>query len=165
MKWSVWVRCILVALTILTIAFIFSNSLEDSSTSASTSESVGEVIEDAVNNVVSGGTIHRGDEGFIEIPLKIIRDLAHVSEFVCLGFLLLLTHRSYGSRLSHVYLPVLVGSSVALTDEIIQIFVPGRAFELTDWMLDDVGVLIGTLIGVVLGYLILKPKTISNTQD
>lgn len=165
MKWNIWIRCLLVALTILTVAFIFSNSLEDSSTSASTSESVGEVIEDAVNNVVSGGTIHRGDEGFIEIPLNIIRDLAHVAEFVCLGFLLLLTHRSYGGRLSHIYYPVLIGSAVAFTDEIIQIFVPGRAFELTDWMLDDVGVLIGTLIGVVLGYLILKPKAIPTTQD
>ena len=165
MKWNIGIRCLLIALTILTIAFIFSNSLEDSSTSASTSETVGTVIEDTVNNVVSGGTIHRGDEGFIEIPLKIIRDLAHVSEFVCLGFLLLLTHRAYGGRLSRVYLPTLVGVSVALTDEIIQIFVPGRAFELTDWMLDDLGVLIGMLIAVVLGYLILKPKAIPTTQD
>ena len=164
MKWNIWIRCLLIVLTTLTIAFIFSNSLEDSSTSASTSESVGAVIEDAVNTVVSGGTIHRGDEGFIEIPLKIIRDLAHVSEFVCLGFLLLLTHRAYGGRLSRIYFPALVGSSVALADEIIQIFVPGRAFEMTDWMLDNLGVLIGTLIAVVLGYVILKPKK-TITQD
>ena len=158
MKWNKWIRYLLVLSCVLTIVFIFSNSLQDATTSSSTSESVGDVVEDAVNNVVSGGTINRGDEGFIEIPDQIIRNLAHIGEFVLLGFVMTLAFRSYGWRLGQVYFPALVSTSVATTDELIQLFVPGRSYEYLDLLLDYGGIAVGLALAVVLGYVILRPR-------
>ena len=47
----------------------------------------------------------------------------------------------------------LAGLLYALSDEIHQLFVPGRAFELVDLLLDAIGILIGLLI-----YMLLQKK-------
>ncbi|MGN0515721.1 VanZ family protein [Eubacterium sp.] len=73
----------------------------------------------------------------------LIRKTAHFVEFAGLGFLtsasVLLT---FGKR----YLGVIIASLYAATDEIHQIFVDGRSCQLTDWMLDTVGIITGALI-------------------
>ena len=77
------------------------------------------------------------------ITNHIVRKTAHFIEFTGLGFLtsasVLLT---FGKR----YLGVIIASLYAATDEIHQIFVDGRSCQLTDWMLDTVGIITGALI-------------------
>ncbi len=45
------------------------------------------------------------------------------------------------------------GLGIALIDEIIQIFVPGRAFQISDLLIDGLGIIIGTLIVIFIPFI------------
>ena len=72
-----------------------------------------------------------------------VRKTAHFIEFAGLGFL---TTCSVYLSFNKIYLGVVIASLYAATDEIHQIFVDGRSCQLTDWMLDTVGIITGALI-------------------
>jgi VanZ family protein len=74
----------------------------------------------------------------------VLRKLAHAAEFAVLGALLL---RALGQEL-----PALVlGISYAVTDEIHQLFVPGRVGSPLDVLIDAVGVTAGIVLWRRLG--------------
>lgn len=77
------------------------------------------------------------------ITNHIVRKTAHFIEFSGLGFL---TSASVFITFGKRYLGVIIASLYAATDEIHQIFVDGRSCQLTDWMLDTVGIITGALI-------------------
>lgn len=77
------------------------------------------------------------------ITNHMVRKTAHFIEFAGLGFLT--TYSAYVS-FNKMYLGVIIASLYAATDEIHQIFVDGRSCQLTDWMLDTVGIITGALI-------------------
>ena len=58
--------------------------------------------------------------------------------------------RAIGETLFMTFLPTiiafLIGTVYAASDELHQLFVPGRSGELTDTMLDGLGVLLGVLL-------------------
>lgn len=64
--------------------------------------------------------------------------VAHLSAYLVLGFLL-------ARALPIPRAAILLGWAYALSDEIHQRFVPGRTFEVADWIADAVGVLLGVL--------------------
>ena len=67
------------------------------------------------------------------LTMHIIRKLAHFSEYLLEGFLFMLCLRVYTKHvLKHVSWPILGGLLTALTDETIQLFVPGRSSQVTD---------------------------------
>lgn len=77
------------------------------------------------------------------ITNHMVRKTAHFIEFAGLGFLTTCSvYLSFNKR----YLGVIIASLYAATDEIHQIFVDGRSCQLTDWMLDTVGIITGALI-------------------
>ena len=69
----------------------------------------------------------------------VLRKLAHVTEYVVLGFLLL---RAIGREAP----AALAGVAYSVTDEIHQHFVPGRHGAVYDVVIDTVGVLIGVYL-------------------
>ena len=77
------------------------------------------------------------------ITNHMVRKTAHFIEFAGLGFLT--TCSAYVS-FNKMYLGVVIASLYAATDEIHQTFVDGRSCQLTDWMLDTVGIITGALI-------------------
>lgn len=77
------------------------------------------------------------------ITNHMVRKTAHFIEFAGLGFLT--TCSAYVS-FNKMYLGIVIASLYAATDEIHQIFVDGRSCQLTDWMLDTVGIITGALI-------------------
>lgn len=77
------------------------------------------------------------------ITNHMVRKTAHFIEFAGLGFL---TTYSVYLSFNKMYLGVVIASLYAATDEIHQIFVDGRSCQLTDWMLDTVGIITGALI-------------------
>lgn len=90
---------------------------------------------------------------FTEIVFKPVRKLAHFSEFAILGILIYLNVKEY--KKNRVVLFALVLSALyALSDEIHQIFVPGRACTFVDMCIDTSG----ALIGILLIHLILKDE-------
>lgn len=90
---------------------------------------------------------------FTEIAFIPVRKLAHFSEFAILGILMYLNVREY--KKNRVVLITFVLSTLyALSDEIHQIFVPGRACTFVDMCIDTSG----ALIGILLIHLILKDE-------
>lgn len=91
-----------------------------------------------------------GDNAFSEF---IVRKLAHFLEFTGLCVLtnsaLVFTK---GKR--QLLFGIGIASAYAITDEIHQIFVEGRACQFTDWMIDTAGAITGAL-GFLVIYLIL----------
>ncbi len=79
----------------------------------------------------------------------LIRKLAHFFMYLAGGVLILLHINLYEtSKNKKMLLAQLVGTMYAITDEVHQIYVPGRSGEIKDILIDSLGILTG--IGVVL---------------
>lgn len=75
-----------------------------------------------------------------EILSLIIRKTAHFTEYLILGILVLRALDTYEIHFSQkVYLAMLLCIAYAISDEIHQIFVPGRAGTLIDVLIDSLG--------------------------
>ena len=85
------------------------------------------------------------------------RKMAHFSEFAALGFCFCGCGYFFSSEL-HPLISVVACAVYALSDEIHQIFVPGRACRIFDVFVDSCGALFGILIFVLIALLIIKIK-------
>ena len=94
----------------------------------------------------------------LELEQEIIRTIAHCLEFMGVSFLIFnATYATWATKLTPVI--AFVGTVFyAITDEIHQIFVPGRAFQLTDILVDSTGALIGVIATLILLKIILYIK-------
>ena len=89
-----------------------------------------------------------------------IRTLAHFSEFACLSFFVNNLFVAYKEKLSPV-IAVSLSFLYAITDEIHQIFIPGRACQFSDMIVDLGGIISGMAVYAVV-YLLVK-KVIHDT--
>ncbi len=87
-----------------------------------------------------------------------IRTLAHFCEFAGLGFLMVNFIFALKDKLKPL-MSILFSCAYALTDEIHQIFVPERAFQLSDFAVDSAGIVLGVGVFCVLSFLSAKCKT------
>ena len=138
-------RILCTALLILNILFIWGNSM----------------LPADASDAVSGGVMRWlgwifgifGDFGIV-----LLRKLAHITEFACLGLLLCWFFRLQGQTGIHrVTLPLLCGILAACVDESIQIFSPGRSSSLIDVWIDTGGLCAGMIL-MWIGQSILKKK-------
>ena len=144
---SLWVIAGRVVFTVALIAciwFIFSNSM-----------AVATVSTDSSGRVLAWMRIilrRLGQPGLAEhLTMHIVRKLAHFCEYTLEGFLLMLCMRVYSRHpLRHITVPMLGGVLTALTDETIQLFVPGRSSQVTDVWIDFSGVMTGLIVGLIL---------------
>lgn len=86
-------------------------------------------------------------KGIVDINTfsTIIRKLAHLTEFMILAVIFSYYFKSV--NINKYYLPTLTyGLIVAIIDEIIQRFIPGRAGLITDVLIDLLGVIIGIIV-------------------
>lgn len=82
-----------------------------------------------------------------------LRILAHGAIFFVLGVLLALTMQCYNiSMFKRFLFSFSVSVAYAVSDEIHQIFVPGRAFEFFDIAVDSLGALVGILLVMAVFY-------------
>ena len=136
---------VVLVLTIAWVGFIFSNSLESGVESDNKSSTVHEVVNEVAQSL--GATQ--------EISHATVRTSAHFTEFAVLGALLcldvaLLSPLTPSAPLSreHAYLLLSIPASlfIALIDELLQHFSPGRTLQLLDVLIDGGGALCGTLL-------------------
>jgi len=141
-------------LLVLNLAWIWGNSLESSSVSAQKSEQVTEVIEPVLEVVVGEGNATE----------HLVRKLAHVTEFACLGAnlacLLLVRRRVRWRAVGHALLAALL---VALCDESIQIFTD-RGAQVSDIWLDAAGAALG-LCAVLLVALVCRKRKSADKKN
>ena len=123
--------------------FIFCMSAKDATKSGKMSGGLIRRIAPLINH-----KFHLLDEvaqtTFVESLQDVVRTLAHFFEFTLLGVLSFFSFRfTLNCRKKGVIYGVLMGWLYALSDEIHQIFVPGRTFQLKDILVDCGGILLG----------------------
>ena len=89
----------------------------------------------------------------LELWHLLIRKGAHFTEYAILAMLVVNALRSCGKL--RWYLPVMISALYAVTDEVHQYFVPGRACRLLDVGIDTCGAIFGVAV-FALGLSILK---------
>lgn len=151
------IRCVLLLLMFANMAFIFSNSAADASASSVTSGS-------AALKIV--GLFMPGDAGTDDYNAAaekldgVLREWAHAAEFFPLGALcavFLLNFKKSG------YLKIFAVSAAfcafyGLSDEVHQLFVKGRSFQVFDIMMDTGGALLGAALALAIFALLKKRK-------
>lgn len=149
-------RIISVTLLLGWMVFIFVLSNENAGASSNTS---GQIIKKIAQVV---------DRDFVKLPLaqqnsiienwqSFVRTSAHFMEYIVLGFLAANTVRAFNVKQKFIYwLPVLFCCLYAASDEIHQIFIPGRSCQLGDIVVDTLGGVVGTICFIVLMWIIKK---------
>ena len=146
-------RWILYILLGLIVFFIWDNSMQNGGSSDGFSLLFAETLTPIVNKL--------GFHGNIWILNRIVRKLAHLTEFTILGSLLytiLRRYITYGTVIKTIGL----GMLIACLDEFIQLFSPGRSSQLSDILIDTVGVVIGILVVKLAHYIRYKRSTFKN---
>jgi VanZ family protein len=91
----------------------------------------------------------------------ILRKLAHFTEFAALGFLLATdTFLFISNPVKKMNIPAFAGLLVALTDETIQYFIPGRSSQVTDVWIDFLGVCFGIGLLLIVNMYITKKREV-----
>ena len=126
------------------ITFIFTNSMQVAAVSEGASGRVLERMQQILRMLGLNGVAHH-------LTMHIVRKLAHFCEYMLEGFLLMLCLRVYTRHLlRHVSWPILGGLLTALTDETVQLFVPGRSGQVTDVWIDMAGVIAGLFVALII---------------
>ena len=151
-KRLIWLPAIL----LMIIIFLFSS--QPAEESADLSGGISYRVVKLVSNITGKNW---SDEEMLVLAAQIehpIRKGAHLTEYALLGVSIAFGVL-YGSdwyvdnRKMQCILMQLIGSLYAVSDEIHQLFVPGRAGMIGDVMIDSIGVCIGW--GIVVGLLLL----------
>jgi len=151
-------RIVLWAAVIAWMGLIFSFSVETASESSETS---GGFISFFMEKWLPGFTdlSPAVQTAKIESVTYFVRKSAHFCIFAVLGFLTCAALRSCDVRTGRSFLfASLIGAVYAVSDEIHQTFVPGRAGMIRDVLLDTAGVLTGTAALTLILYLSIKMK-------
>ena len=141
-------RWILYIVLCLIVFFIWDNSLQNGGTSDGFSLIFAKWIAPIANKL--------GFYGNIWALNRIIRKLAHLTEFTILGGVLYVVLRRY-IEYGTVVKTIVVGIVIASIEEFIQLFSLGRSSQLSDVLIDTVGIIIGISV-VKLTYYISHDK-------
>ena len=126
-------RILFTGCLIYSVWFIFQNSLQIAQASGEQSQRVQEILNALAAKV-----------GLGPFSLHTVRKMAHFAEFALLGFWFMLCLRVYTRHfVRHVSWPLFCGLLVAVIDETIQLYVPGRTASTLDVLLDFSGVWCG----------------------
>lgn len=88
-----------------------------------------------------------------------VRKSAHACEYAALSVLFFVNYKKKSRKIKQIVgMSALSTALYAVTDEIHQLFVPGRSGQITDVILDSCGGLIGAVLSAIILYLIRKRK-------
>ena len=136
-------RLVLLVLSVLLTALVFSMSLSVGTASAALSSPVTAVVERILSALFPRYAIP------FDALHAIVRKLAHMAEYAALGILYLFTARAWNRRAWPVFA---AGVLVAIIDEGIQAFVPGRGPSIVDALLFDFpGFALGAAAAILAG--------------
>ena len=158
------VRILIIALMILNIVFIWHNSAKISKESNKTSKKIATGVATVI--VDDYESLPKPEQKkHVSIINGKIRSIAHFVEFVPLGFLFYLLAMSifdmrekklYRKFLMYAIIAILLTLLVALGDEIHQLYVKGRTFQIRDILVDTSGALLGCIVAFIPTYVLRK---------
>lgn len=149
------VRGILLALCIFTTGFITYNSIQSGEDSAAQSSRVVSAVQEVAKWIAPDSKVATATGEDYDMLHSAIRTLAHVTEFLLLGFSAFGACLSFTRKKHALAFPAVYVVSVACLDELLQTFISGRAGEFSDVVADMVGSFVGGLLACVLATLII----------
>ena len=130
-------------LVILWMALIFFFSHQPATESSELSLGITEVIVDMVNTIAPDKDILLNQDNINFL----IRKAAHFGVYLILG--LLVSNGLIFSKISRgkvIYLALIICVLYATSDELHQLFIPGRSGQVSDVLLDSAGSIVGILL-------------------
>lgn len=151
-------KIVLWVVTILWASTIFHFSAQPASESKVVSQGV---VEKLVNLLPCAADMTQAEKDALADSLhKAVRKTAHFCIYavlgVCIFSLLISYHFAFGGAF---WRAVILGGLYAVSDEVHQLFVPGRSGEVADVLLDTCGVSIGALFILVILFIWKKYRT------
>lgn len=164
-----WIRGIRIGTGILLLFWMLligSFSAQQGEESAGLSRRAAGVLVSAENRLLQRNWNEDEKDQRIKALQFPVRKCAHMSEYALYAMLLVLHLSCYAISWKHRNISAwLLALAYASTDEIHQLFVPGRSGQLTDVMIDAAGALLGLLFLCLCRQLILKRKRNSPGPD
>ncbi len=134
-------------LVVVFLGFIFSLSAQDAEESKELSDSLVSRIIEWINLYIDGETL---------------RKIAHMLEFTALSFSLNNAIFATWEKKNSSIISFVLTVAVMVSDEIHQIFVPGRAFQFSDLLIDGIGAIIGVIAYIIVYKMFLTIKERGN---
>lgn len=139
------IRIVLFILILTTFITIFRFSSQDGQTSSSLSKEVTENVTKRINKIQNLEETER--KNVLSRIEKIIRKIAHFSLYAIVGILLMSLACTYEfTEFKRGGISFLIGLMYACLDELHQFFISERSAQITDVMIDSMGVLFGILL-------------------
>ncbi len=147
----------------MAVIFAFScrNGVESTGDSYQIGMSVGRLVVPAFHNLSSEEQLAFAER--VDYP---VRKTAHALEYAILGaFAAGWLYDAKGRRGRNILPAWLVATLYAASDELHQLFVPGRSGQVTDVLLDSTGAIAGVLIMAGIFYLIRRRRSGRDSEN
>lgn len=129
---------------ILWMIVIFSFSSADANKSTGTSDKVITTMIEIKDKITNNETPNNEKEIIVKNSSFYIRKLAHITEYLILGFLMFNLLKQYS--VTNIYYAIGLSILYSCTDEFHQLFISGRSGSIRDILIDSIGILIGTYL-------------------
>lgn len=133
-------------LVVIWMIVIFCFSAQTGVKSTKTSNVVTSMVVNVTTNVSKQEITREEAKKRVEDSTFLIRKLAHFTEYLILGILIIRLLRTYGKlNVRMIITAIVICFLYAASDEIHQIFVPGRTAKVLDMLIDTSGASIGII--------------------
>lgn len=129
---------------ILWMIIIFSFSSADANKSTGTSDKVITTMIEIKDKITNNETPNNEKEIIVKNSSFYIRKIAHITEYLILGFLMFNLLKQYS--VTNIYYAIGLSILYSCTDEFHQLFISGRSGSIRDVLIDSIGILIGTYL-------------------
>ena len=129
---------------ILWMIVIFSFSSADANKSTGTSDKVITTMIEIKDKITNNETPNNEKEIIVKNLSFYIRKIAHITEYLILGFLMFNLLKQYS--VTNIYYAIGLSILYSCTDEFHQLFISGRSGSIRDVLIDSIGTLIGTYL-------------------
>lgn len=129
---------------ILWMIVIFSFSSADANKSTGTSDKVITTMIEIKDKITNNETPNNEKEIIVKNSSFYIRKIAHITEYLILGFLMFNLLKQYS--VTNIYYAIGLSILYSCTDEFHQLFINGRSGSIRDILIDFIGILIGTYL-------------------
>ena len=129
---------------ILWMIVIFSFSSADANKSTGTSDKVITTMIEIKDKITNNETPNNEKEIIVKNSSFYIRKIAHITEYLILGFLIFNLLKQYS--VTNIYYAIGLSILYSCTDEFHQLFISGRSGSIRDVLIDSIGILIGTYL-------------------
>ena len=145
------IRILLIAGTLFSLWFIFSNATATGTVSSQQSTTVTDVVQDVVGTINPSSPIANATGREYDLLHSVIRDFAHFAQYFMLGAFGFGTYLSFKGKgnWGYTFIPVISCFLTAATDEYVQSLTDGRGAQFADLTVDMTGAVMGALIALL----------------